>query len=125
MAEVFQFGFGDPSQYSDFAQYAGLDRKTGMPTPYDLSPEKGVPPPENLSDVFQQKVVDPFNKKVDKVTEQGKNISNAFDEFGQGNLVRGINAAKGVYKATGVTGQQTQTNVQTTPWDLNTHFGLD
>lgn len=121
MSQMFQFGYGDPSNFSDFAKYAGLDRKTGMPTPYDLGPDQGVPPPEDLSGVWQQKVVDPFNKKVANFQQQGTNISNAVDQFGQGNFVKGVNALRATPSNAGTQA----TTVTTSPWNLSVHFGLD
>jgi hypothetical protein len=94
MADMFQFGYGDPSNFSDFAKYAGLDRKTGMATPYDLGSDQGVAPPANMQELLQQKVADPFNKKVEGFKQQGTNISNAVNQFEQGNFVQGVNAAR-------------------------------
>jgi hypothetical protein len=37
MAGAFQFGYGNPSNFSDWAAYAGMDRKTGMMRPMDES----------------------------------------------------------------------------------------
>lgn len=38
MAEAFKFGYGNPANFSDWATYAGLDRKTGMMRPEPISP---------------------------------------------------------------------------------------
>jgi len=37
MSNAFQFGYGNPSNFSDWAAYAGLDRKTGMMRPMTAS----------------------------------------------------------------------------------------
>ena len=37
MSNAFQFGYGNPSNFSDWAAYAGLDRKTGMMRPMSAS----------------------------------------------------------------------------------------
>lgn len=119
MAEVFQFGFGDPNNYSDFAKYAGLDRKTGMPEATYLGNGEGVAPPESLSEVWQKKAVDPFNKKIEGIQNQAQNFSNAMTQFGEGNFVKGVNAMKG-------TSPSSATQATTTsPWNLSVHFGLE
>lgn len=115
MAEVFQFGFGDPSNYSDFAKYAGLDRKTGMPESTYLGNGEGVAPPESLSEVWQKKAVDPFNKKMDSLKQQGDNFMGAVDQFSQGNFVKGVNTARGMYPAQ----QTTQTVMPSTNWKMD------
>lgn len=44
MSNAFQFGYGNPSNFSDWAAYAGLDRKTGMMRPMSPSnPVQAVP----------------------------------------------------------------------------------
>lgn len=50
MAEAFKFGYGSPSTFSDWANYAGLDRRTGMmrsepvsPTSEPVQPMEDVP----------------------------------------------------------------------------------
>lgn len=119
MAQAFQFGFGDPNNFSDFAKYAGLDRKTGMPEAYDLGSKEGVAPPENLADVWQQKAVDPFNRRIEGIQNQAQNFSNAMSQFGEGNFVKGVNAMRGASPSAA-----TQTTT-TSPWNLSVHFGLD
>lgn len=49
------FDFASPSQYSDWAQYAGFNRTTGEVE--GLRPvEQGVPPPGNLSEMINQRL---------------------------------------------------------------------
>ena len=88
MASAFQFGFGNPEAYSDWAGYAGLDRKTGMfgEQPPTVS---AVKPPETMDELFQQKVVAPTQAKF---TQAGEKVSNAYDQFSQGNIAKGIGA---------------------------------
>ena len=38
MSQAFQFGYGSPSTFSDWANYAGLDRRTGMMRSEPVSP---------------------------------------------------------------------------------------
>jgi hypothetical protein len=114
MAEAFQFGFGNPDNFSDWAKYAGLDRKTGTISALDLGQQQGVAPPENFSEFVQQKAIDPFNQKIDSLKQQGANFAGAMDQFGQGNFVKGMNTARGMYPAQ----QATQTVAPTTHWQL-------
>lgn len=48
------FDFASPSQYSDWAQYAGFNRTTGEVEGMQ-APQKGVAPPENISDYMSQR----------------------------------------------------------------------
>jgi hypothetical protein len=122
MASAFQFGFADPNNFSDFAKYAGFDRKSGTINPYDLGQEEGVAPPANMQELFQQKVVNPFNKRIEGIKQQGANLSNAVDQFGQGNFVQGMNAARGLTPTAGA--QQAATS-SSDGWNLVGHLGLD
>ena len=71
-AEYFQFGYGSPD-YSDWAGYAGLDRKTGMAAADQSSP---VAPPTSMQDLYQQKIANPINAAVNKVSNAATNIGN-------------------------------------------------
>lgn len=73
---AFQFGFSSPTNYSDWATYAGLDRKTGQFAP--TMRKAGVPPPENFSEYVQQAVA-PAQQAFAKFT-------NAATQLGQGNF---------------------------------------
>lgn len=48
------FDFASPSQYSDWAQYAGFNRTTGEVEGMQ-APQKGVAPPENIGDYMSQR----------------------------------------------------------------------
>lgn len=72
----FQFGYGDPLKFADWAQYAGLDRKTGQFMP--KQPSAGVPPPDNLADYAKQKMA--------PIQEQFTNVAKTFGEVRQGNF---------------------------------------
>ena len=49
------FDFASPSQYGDWAQYAGFNRTTGEIEGMQ-APQKGVAPPENISDYMSQRL---------------------------------------------------------------------
>ena len=93
MASSFQFAFGNPVNYSDWANYAGLDRKTGM---FSASvPDAAVPPPATMDELFQQKVVAPAEKAFGNVKNTANMIGNTVSQIGQGNAVGAYNAARG------------------------------
>jgi hypothetical protein len=49
------FDFASPSQYGDWAQYAGFNRNTGEIE--GMRPvEQGVPPPSNLTDMLNNRL---------------------------------------------------------------------
>lgn len=48
MAEAFKFGYGSPSTFSDWANYAGLDRRTGMMRPASSSSGEAIKPMTNI-----------------------------------------------------------------------------
>lgn len=54
MAGYGAFQFSSPSEYSDWAKYAGFDRRTGeMQSP---SMPSGVKPPENMQEYLSQRM---------------------------------------------------------------------
>lgn len=78
---TFQFGFGNPSNYSDWATYAGLDRKTGQ---FVQKPAKaGVPPPESFTDFIGQAVA--------PAKQAFANFGNAASQLTQGNIGQAYN----------------------------------
>lgn len=89
MASAFQFGYGKPENFSDWARYAGLDRKTGMMAP---SAPTGVAPPETFEDLANQQI---SNVKT-QTTNVGNMFSNVGAQLGQGNVMGAINATRGV-----------------------------
>lgn len=97
MAESFQFGFGNPAGYSDWAKYAGLDRTTGgfaAPTAGSQT-AAGVEPPATFGEYAKQAVA--------PITNAFQNYSNAANQLGQGNVMGAVNAAKGLSKPTTTT----------------------
>jgi hypothetical protein len=82
MAQAFQFG--SPSDYSDWANYAGFDRKTGEQEAF--KPSEGVAPPSSVSEYLTQAIA-PATKKM-------STISNAMDNIGQGSMVGAYQAFK-------------------------------
>lgn len=94
MAESFQFGFANPSGYSDWAKYAGLDRTTGgfaAPTS-GAQTSAGVEPPSSFAEYAKQAVA--------PISAGFQNYSNAATQLGQGNVMGAVNAAKGFSKPT-------------------------
>lgn len=86
MASAFQFGYANPENFSDWAKYAGFDRKTGMMAPPTSTP--GVAPPETFSDLANQNIQGVKNT----VTGIANQFSNAGTQLGQGNVMQAINA---------------------------------
>jgi|APCry1669188910_1035180.scaffolds.fasta_scaffold09207_2 hypothetical protein len=81
MAQAFQFS--SPSNYSDWANYAGFDRTTGEQKSY--APEGGVAP-TNISE-FMDQAIAPAQQKMDMLSGVASNI-------GQGNMSGAYNAFK-------------------------------
>ena len=92
MPSSFQFGFGAPDNYSDWAQYAGMDRKTGdfAATPAGTA----VPPPATtMQELYQQKVVAPIQSTVGKVQSGISTVKNSVNQLSQGNVVGAVTGA--------------------------------
>ena len=117
MASSFDFGYGNPNNFSDWASYAGFDRKTGQMQP--PSADAGVPPPETFGELYDQKVATPFNNAVQGVQAFGTNMSNAATQVGQGNGMGAINAARGLKPAQPAQPAQPQPSVG---WNLSSHI---
>lgn len=116
MASSFDFGYGNPNNYSDWATYAGFDRKSGtMSAP---SYDAGVAPPETFGDLFEQKVVKPFGNVSQNIQSFGTNVSNAATQLGQGNGMGAVNAVRGVKPVLPMQ-QPTQ---QPQGWNLPSHI---
>lgn len=81
MASSFQFGFSNPESYSDWAKYAGLDRKTGMFS--DTQQTTGVAPPETFGQMVEQKLA--------PVQQAFSTIANVGSQIGQGNFMGAYN----------------------------------
>ena len=117
MASSFDFGYANPSNFSDWATYAGFDRKSGtMAAP---SASAGVPPPETFGELYEQKIAQPFGNAMQGVQTFGTNISNAATQLGQGNGMAAVNAARGVNPAQPQKPQQPQ---QPVGWNLPSHI---
>lgn len=89
MASSFQFGFANPENFSDWAKYAGLDRKTGMMAPV---PQTGVAPPETFQDLANQQI----QGVQQKISNVGTMVSNVGTQLGQGNVMGAFNATRAV-----------------------------
>jgi len=92
MASAFQFSFSDPVNYSDWANYAGLDRKTGMFAA--STPDTGIAPPATMEEMFQQKAIAPMEKAFGNVKNTANMIGNTVSQIGQGNVVGAYNASR-------------------------------
>lgn len=116
MSGAFQFAYGDPSNYSDWASYAGLDRKTGMFAA--SAPDTGVPPPNTVEELWQQKAVAPAEKALGSIKNTANIFTNTAKQMGQGNVVGAYNAARGVVPVT-----PTTTVTQPAPdWNFQSHI---
>jgi hypothetical protein len=105
--------FSDPAAYAGFnGQMSSVEEAAQKAALASLTAGAGVPPPQSIGEYASQAIA--------PVQKQFTNIGNAVDQFGQGNFTQGVNALKAKQ---GV--QQTQPTVQTKPWDMSTHFGLD
>jgi hypothetical protein len=81
MAQNFQFA--SPSNYSDWANYAGFDRTTGEQKSY--APSEGIAP-TNISE-FMDQAIAPVENKMQKMSGIATNI-------GQGNMSGAYQAIK-------------------------------
>lgn len=111
--------FVNTSQFSDPANYAGfngqmksVEEVAQQAALTSLMGGAGVAPPQSLGEYASQAVA--------PVQTAFNNASTAVGQFGQGNFTQGVNALKGKQVT-----QQAQPVVQTKPWDMSTHFGLD
>jgi hypothetical protein len=81
-----KFDFASPSTYGDWATYAGFNRTTG-----EIEPSRftgSIAPPETMSELIDQKTAG--------LTKPLEAISPAMAQFGQGNIMQGINTIRGV-----------------------------
>lgn len=84
--KTMKFDFASPSTYGDWATYAGFNRTTGEIEPSRFA--EGIKPPESMSEYIDQKTAG--------ITKPFEAISPAMAQFGQGNIVQGINTIRGV-----------------------------
>ena len=82
MAQAFQFG--SPSDYSDWANYAGFDRKTGEQEAF--KPSEGVAPPSTAAEYLTQAIA-PIQQKMGM-------MSSAMNNAGKGNMIGAVQAFK-------------------------------
>lgn len=78
------FTFADPKQYSDWAGYAGFDRKTGGME--DAPLKQGVPPPQDFNQYL--------NQRLEPVQNIMSNAGNFANQVGSGNVAGAISTAK-------------------------------
>lgn len=111
MAGYGAFQFSSPSEYGDWAQYAGLNRRTGEIEESRLA--SAVKPPENFQQYLGQRLAGSEAKLAA--------VAPAMQQMAQGNFFQAVgtmqNAKPGV-----VTPQATQAPVVDTGYDYT--FGL-
>jgi len=78
------FTFADPKQYSDWAGYAGFDRKTGGMEEAPL--KQGIPPPQDFNQYL--------NQRLEPVQNIMSNAGNAASQVGSGNFVGAMSTAQ-------------------------------
>jgi hypothetical protein len=96
MAGYGAFQFASPAQFSDWAQYAGLDRNTGE-VAAQAAPQ-GVAPPEDLQGYMNQRLGSVQNKMAA--------IPGALQQASQGNVAKAVGMIRGA---------STQSNAMQTP----------
>jgi hypothetical protein len=94
MASAFQFGYGNPDNYSDWAGYAGLDRKTGDFGAVPPSTAPVQPPATSVGELYQQKVAAPMAAGIGKVQSAMNSAKNSFNQLSQGNVVGAVTGAQ-------------------------------
>lgn len=81
-----KFDFASPSQYGDWATYAGFNRTTGEIEPSRMA--EAVKPPENFGQFVDQ--------RLSGIKNTASGIAPAFSQISQGNMMQGINTLRGV-----------------------------
>jgi hypothetical protein len=83
------FTFADPKQYSDWAGYAGFDRKTGE---MEQAPAKqGIPPPQDFNQYL--------NQRLAPVQNIMSNAGNFATQVGAGNFGGAMSTANNMRQA--------------------------
>lgn len=83
------FTFADPKQYSDWAGYAGFDRKTGE---MEQAPAKqGIPPPQDFNQYLNQRLA-----PVQNIMSNAGNFAN---QVGSGNFGGAMSTANNMRQA--------------------------
>jgi hypothetical protein len=114
MAGYGAFQFASPSQYGDWAQYAGLDRITGEAVSQP-APQQGVAPPEDLQGYM--------NQRLGSVQQKMAAIPGAFQQVGQGNVTKAAGMIRGAGALAGGQPSAPQVSMPTAGYDYT--FGLD
>jgi hypothetical protein len=81
MSQFGAFNFASPFEFSDWARYAGFDRKTGEMQSSPMA--TGIKPPEDMQQYLQQRFA-PVQNKMNAIAPAAQQIS-------QGNIVQGMN----------------------------------
>lgn len=79
------FDFASPSQFGDWAQYAGFNRTTGEIEGMK-APQQGVAPPENLGDYM--------NQRLGNASGMASAIAPAVAQLGTGNVMGAVNTMR-------------------------------
>jgi len=105
--------FSDPAGYSGFnGQMKSVEEVGQQAALASMMGGAGVAPPQSIGEYASQAIA-PVQKKFEAA-------GNAVGQLGQGNFTQALNSYRGVQGA-----QQTQPVVQTKPWDMSSHLGLD
>ena len=83
------FTFADPKQYSDWAGYAGFDRKTGGMEEAPL--KQGIPPPQDFNQYL--------NQRLAPVQNIMSNAGNFASQVGAGNFGGAMSTANNMRQA--------------------------
>jgi hypothetical protein len=83
------FTFADPKKYSDWAGYAGFDRKTGEME--QASAKQGIPPPQDFNQYL--------NQRLAPVQNIMSNAGNVASQVGSGNFVGAMSTAQNMRQA--------------------------
>jgi hypothetical protein len=78
------FNFADQKQYSDWAGYAGFDRKTGGME--DSPAKQGIPPPQDFNQYL--------NQRLQPAQNIMSNAGNVASQVGSGNFVGAMSTAQ-------------------------------
>lgn len=92
--DYFRNFYGNPNQFGNWQQYAGMDPNKsfmGDSGGASVPATAGVAPPSSFAEMGQQLV----DKAQSKISGLGTNISNATQQFSQGNILSGFQAAQG------------------------------
>jgi len=80
-----QFDFASPSQFSDWAQYAGFNRNTGE-VEGNQNTQQAIKPPENFGDYM--------NQRMGSAEGMANAVVPAMAQLGQGNVMGAVNTVR-------------------------------